>query len=372
MTLLLAGDIGSQTTLLLVETQAEKVQARSDLSILYEAHYPIRSYSDLKGIVQKFMADAPQPSDIPLKPQKACFAVPGPVFKNTVELTNLSLGWSQLQAKSLEEEVDIAQISLINDFEAVCYGIHFINKSDLYCLQEGQCHKEQSQECSRMAVIGVGTGLGEASLIDRKNDIEVYASEGGHSDFAPRSEREFQLSQYLRRKYRRENNPPHISVERVVSGPGIVDIYQFLRDECQVSSQVPDIDREIKTWKVETEDKQSGFAASVTPAAEIAKAALFKTDPLCEQTMNMFLEAYGSEAGNFALKLLPYGGLYVAGGITPRILPLLENDENDEGIFLKAFKQKGRMSKLLEKIPVYVVLDFQAGLLGAAICAARL
>jgi glucokinase len=164
--------------------------------------------------------------------------------------------------------------------------------------------------------------------------------------------------QYLLEKY----DIQRISVERVVSGQGIVAIYQFLRDR-QIAPESAEIGQVIRTWEQETGRSEK----SVDPAATIAQAALEKRDRLSEQTLQMFVDAYGAEAGNLALKLLPYGGLYVAGGIAAKILPLIK-----EGQFLRAFGQKGRVSSLLERVPVHVILNPQVGLIGAAIGASRL
>jgi glucokinase len=209
-----------------------------------------------------------------------------------------------------------------------------------------------------IAVIGAGTGLGEGFLIQQNGDYRVFSTEGGHTDFSPRTGLEFQLLQYLREKY----DIQRISVERVVSGQGIVAIYQFLRDR-QIAPESPEIGQVIKTWEQETGRSEK----SVDPAAVIAKAALENRDRLCEQTMQLFVDAYGTEAGNLALKLLPYGGLYVAGGIAAKNLELIK-----EGQFLRAFSQKGRVSPLLERVPVHIVLNPQVGLIGAAICASKI
>lgn len=346
MTLLLAGDIGGTKTILrLVEEPAELSR-----HTVYEALYPSRDFPDLVPIVQRFLSTAGQQLGIEPKPEKACFAIAGPVINDTSVLTNLN--WF-LEARRLEKELAIARISLINDFAAVGYGILGLETTDLYTLQE-----VTPQPDAPIAVLGAGTGLGEGFLIQQPGGYQVFATEGGHTDFAPRTGLEFQLLQYLLEKY----DIQRISVERVVSGQGIVAIYQFLRDR-QIALESPEIAQVIRTWEQETGRSEK----SVDPAAAIAKAALEKRDRLSEQTLQMFVDAYGAEAGNLALKLLPYGGLYVAGGIAAKILPLIK-----EGHFLRAFGQKGRVSSLLERVPVHVVLNPQVGLIGAAIGASRL
>jgi glucokinase len=262
------------------------------------------------------------------------------------------LSWF-LEARRLEKELKIPRVKLINDFAAVGYGILGLESSDLYTLQGAT-----PQLDAPIAVIGAGTGLGEGFLLQQATGYQVFPSEGGHADFAPRNDLEFKLLQYLLQKY----DILRVSVERVVSGQGIVAIYQFLRDR-QFAPESPEIEQIIRTWEHEMGQSEK----SVDPAAAIAKAALEKRDRLCEQTMEMFIEAYGAEAGNLAIKLLPYGGLYVAGGIAAKILVLIQ-----EGGFLRAFSQKGRVSSILEKVPVHIILNPQVGLIGAAICASRI
>lgn len=340
MTLLLAGDIGGTKTILrLVEAAADA----SSLQTLHEATYPSQNYPDLMPIFQEFMAGREE------KPEKACFAIAGPVVKNTAKLTNLP--WI-LDNQRLEAEMEIGQVSLINDFAAIGYGVLGLKSADIETLRSGELDPEEP-----IGVLGAGTGLGAAFVIKQGNNHRIFSSEGGHGDFAPRNELEFQLLKYLREKY----NVGRISIERVVSGQGIVAIYQFLRDRqmCQESPEVGDV---IRTW-----EQEFGREKTVDPAATIAIAATEKRDRLSEQTMQIFIEAYGAAAGNLALTLLPYGGLYIAGGIAAKNPALLK-----EGSFLQAFSDKGRVSKLLEKVSVHIVLNQQVGLIGSAICAAQL
>jgi glucokinase len=332
--LLLAGDIGGTKTILrLVEVS----EPESRLKTLYEERYSSHDFADLVPMVQQFLATAKTPV-----PEKACFAIAGPVVNDTAQLTNLT--WA-LDARTLESQLGIAKVSLINDFAAVGYGVLGLDSEDLLTLQAGH-----PKSRSPMAIIGAGTGLGHCYLIPEGDTYRVFSAEGGHADFAPRSELEFQLLQYFLKKH---DDLERISVERVVSGPGIVLIYQFLRDRLS-HSESPAIARTVTNW--ERGDR------TVDPAAAIATAAVENSDRLCEKTMQMFIEAYGSQSGNFALQLLPYGGLYIAGGITPKILPLMQ-----AGSFLQAFTNKGRMKPLLESIPVHIVLNPKVGLIGAAI-----
>ena len=340
MTLLLAGDIGGTKTILRLVELSETLE----LKTLYEESFRSGDFPDLVPIVQKFLSTANSST-----PEKACFAIAGPVVENTAKLTNLA--WF-LDTNRLTQELGILSISLINDFAAVGYGIFGLTKQDLLTLQVGKY-----QPAAPMAVIGAGTGLGQGFLIKQENQYQVFPSEGGHADFAPRNELEFQLLKYLVDKH----NIQRVSVERVVSGLGITSIYQFLRDR-KIATESPEIAQAVRTWEQEAGKAEK----TIDPGAFIGSAALEKSDRLSEQTMQLFVEAYGAEAGNLALKLLPYGGLYIAGGIAPKILPLMQN-----GSFLTNFTQKGRMGSLLEEIPVHIILNQQVGLIGAALSASR-
>lgn len=345
MTVLLTGDIGGTKTILRGVRTSD-----SSMQTLYEKRYSSHDFADLVPMVQQFLAEASAVVGEDVVPQKACFAIAGPVVNNTVKLTNLT--WS-LDAQRLEEQLNIPRISLINDFAAVGYGILGLGEKDLYTLQPGK-----PESTAPIAVIGAGTGLGQGFLVHQGDNYQVFGSEGGHSDFAPRAELDFQLLKYLLDKH----GIQRVSVERVVSGQGIVAIYEFLRDR-QITPESPSIASVVKAW-----EQQAGRTEkTVDPAAAISKAAIEKRDRLSEQTMQIFIEAYGAEAGNLALKLLPYGGLYVAGGIAAKNLPLMQ-----EGSFLRSFTSKGRMRSVLENVPVHIVLNEQVGLIGAAIAALRL
>ena len=346
MALLLAGDIGGTKTILrLVERTVN-----GEMNALYELRYPSGEFPDLVPIVQHFLTEAAIELNFAPEPEKACFAIAGPVVNNTAKLTNLP--WV-LDAKRLEQELGISRVSLINDFVAVGYGVCGLDAEDLHTLQVGKPSQHDP-----IAVIGAGTGLGNCFAIPEANGVKVFSSEGGHGDFAPRSELEFQLLKYLLAKH----DIARISIERVVSGQGIVSIYQFLRDR-KFAAESAEVAEIIKKWESEIGKSEK----TVDPGATIAKAAMEKCDRLSEQTMQMFVEAYGAVAGNMAVSLLPYGGLYIAGGIAAKILPLIQ-----EGSFMRAFTHKGRMDSLLEMIPVRLVLNDHVGLIGAAVCAASL
>lgn len=355
MTILLAGDIGGTKTILrLVQSQLTSDPAQLPLqNTLHEERYPSQDYPDLAPIVKKFLETVSAKIGNLPRVEKACFGIAGPVINNTSELTNVN--WS-LSGTRLAQSLEIPVVRLINDFAANGYGVLGLVDEDLYTLQKAQCDRN-----SPIAIIGAGTGLGEGFLIPSSDgSYRVFGSEGSHADFPPRSALEFRLLTYIRSLY----NINRVSVERVVSGLGITAIYQFLRTQDGMS-ETSEMAQKYDTWVKEL--SQSEREATVDLAAEISQAALSQNDDLSEQTMRLFVEAYGAEAGNLALKLLSYGGIYIAGGIAPKILPLLQN-----GNFMKAFLDKGRMRPLMEKIPVYVVLNPKLGLIGASLYAATL
>ncbi|MGF1495049.1 MAG: glucokinase [Microcoleaceae cyanobacterium] len=364
MTVLLAGDIGGTKTILrLVEskpgeatTQTEEIRVIPELTTLYEQVYPSQEYDDLIPIVLRFLQAAQAAPDVTLSAsglvvEKACFGIAGPVVNNSCQLTNLS--WS-LKADTLQKKLNISKVSLINDFAAIGYGVLGLNKDEVHVLQAGEPNAN-----SPMGVIGAGTGLGEGFVIPVSSGYQVFPTEGGHVDFSPRSEMEFQLFTYIKELY----NIERVSVERVISGMGIATIYQFFR------GRNPDLETaEMKAiftqWKQEIGEDQK----TIDLSAEVSRAAASGNDYLCEQTMKLFIEAYGMEAGNLALKLLPYGGLYIAGGIAAKNISLILSED----LFMNAFKAKGRIRPLMEKVPVKIVLNPKVGLIGAALCASQL
>ncbi|MEO0458217.1 MAG: glucokinase [Cyanobacteria bacterium P01_A01_bin.114] len=354
MQTLLAGDIGGTKTILrLAEfAPAEPPTLNSPLvSTLYEQTYPSQAFSDLVPLVKTFFAEVNEQRGLATHPTVACFGIAGPVVCDQSELTNLR--WS-LDARRLERELAIATIELINDFAANGYGILGLSESDLFTVQA-----VPPQPDAPIAVIGAGTGLGEGFLIRQDGQYRVFASEGGHTDFAPQTERAFQLCHYLQKR----EQLPRISTERIVSGIGIVSIYQFLRDEIRLAAESAPMTAAFQTWEAAS---QTGEEVD-SPAVCITQSAIAGSDMLAQQTMELFVQAYGAEAGDLALKLLPYGGLYVTGGIAAKILPLMKT-----GGFLDAFLNKGRVSPLLKQVPVHIVLNPKVGLIGAALHAAQL
>ncbi len=327
MNRLLAGDIGGTKTIL----RLDEVQA-SGPTTLAESTYPSAQYPHLNAIVQTFLAEVGGEL-----PQRACLAIAGPVVDNSSRLSNLS--WT-LDADQMQQVLQIPHIHLINDFAAVGYGILALQPTDLCILQAAPVVPQQP-----IAVLGAGTGLGEALLVWQQDQYQVLSLEGGHADFPARNPLEIGLLQYLQHRHGR------VSVERVVSGQGLSAIYQYLR-EAQFAPE---------SFQVRQAMEQTD------PAAVISTYGLAGTDPLCQQTLDMFIAAYGAEAGNLALKSLPYGGLYIAGGIGPKILAKMQN-----GTFVQNFLDKGRLRALLEKIQVSLILNSKVGLIGAALLAERL
>jgi glucokinase len=349
MTTVLAGDIGGTKTILrLVEWEAVPNSPIPRQTLLDEETYPSQNYPDLVPLVRQFLGRSnPAPTV-----EKACFGIAGPVVNNTSELTNLS--WS-LSADRLSRELQIERVELINDFAAIGYGVLALAPEDIITLQDAPPDRN-----GPIAVIGAGTGLGQGFLVPLPDgNYRVFASEGAHADFAPRSNLEVQLRDYLidRFQYTR------VSVERVVSGRwGIPSIYQFLREH------YPDTESSSMAALYRTFCEESGKGVkSVDLSAEISIRAQKNDDFLCRQTMKLFVEAYGAEAGNLALKLLPFGGVYVAGGVAAKNVSLMT-----EGGFLKAFLDKGRMTSLMGRFPVYLVLNPKVGLIGAALHAGQL
>ena len=336
MKLLLAGDIGGTSTRLRL---APLDNWRSHQ---WEKTYPSQEFTDLALIVQQFLAAAPIAGEV----VSACFAVAGPIEGRTASLTNL--GW-HLDIDQLISHLGIANIKLINDFAAIGYGIEHLQPDEIHTLQVGQLI-----DSAPRGLIGAGTGLGQGYLVPAAGTYQVLASEGGHSDFAARSEQEFRLVEYLMQR----DGLDHVSCDRLISGTGIVNMYQFLLDQQQSGTELPEIAEAVKKWAITAAIDRPHL---VDPAMLIAQAALAATNQLATDTMQLFLRTYGAETGNLALKFLPQGGLYIAGGIAAKNLELMKN-----GTFMAAFLQKGRMQELLTKIPIRLILNTQVGLMGAA------
>jgi glucokinase len=340
MTYLLAGDLGGTKTLLRLVTATDPDR------IQFERSYQSQTYPNIIAIVREFLAAA-QTQLGKIEIASACLGIAGAVIEQASYLPNLD--W-HINADELERELHIPKLTLINDFTAIGYGIAQLRPADLHPLQVGTAVPK-----APIAIIGAGTGLGQGLLIHNGREYQVMPTEGGHVDFAARSRSEFELFEYLCKHKQLDR----ISVERVLSGAGIVSIYQYLRDTGNFSETF-DVANVVRLWEAST-------AAAVDPTAAISALAIAKTDPLSQATMAMFVSIYGAEAGNLALKTLPYAGIYIAGGIAAKNLPLLT-----DGTFMAAFNHKGRVSNILTEIPVAVVLNPQVGLLGAVAQASAL
>ncbi len=319
--MILAGDIGgTKVNLAYFETADE------GLRVLFQKTYKSADFSGLVPIVQDFLKTCPGPVDA------ATFGIAGPVYDGRCKTPNLP--WVIEEVK-LEKELDIAHVHMINDLEANAYGIRTLCSDDVYFLS-----KTKEPKMANSAIISAGTGLGEAGLFwDGKTHIP-FATESGHVDFAPRDEEEIELLHFMRRKYER------VSYERILSGSGLHYIYQFLVEK----SGEPIAEKIAK----EMEEKD--------PAEVITDYALDEGDLLCSEALELFVKIYGAEAGNLALHQLARGGIYIGGGIAPKIL-----EELKKPAFLEAFVDKGRMKELLEKIPVAVILNDKTALKGAAV-----
>lgn len=350
MTILLVGDIGGTKTILrLVAAETMNVGNLPLLKTLHEQTYASQEFPDLVPMVRLFLKTAYSQLGETLLAERACFGIAGPVINNTSKLTNL--GWL-LDSQTLQQELQIPVVHLINDFAAVGYGVLGLAPEDIYTLRAGEPDPNGA-----IAIIGAGTGLGEGYVIPCENGYRVFPTEGGHVDFPARTELEYQLLRYLKER----DNLERVSLERVVSGMGIHSIYQFMRSR-GICEESPAVAEAYQVWQNEFGRDEK----TVDLAAVISQQALNGSDYLCSETMSLFIRAYGAAAGNLALTLLPAGGIYVAGGIAAKNLPLLTR-----GDFMEAFSQKGRVSSAIARIPVHVVLNPRVGLIGSAICAAQ-
>jgi glucokinase len=322
---ILAGDIGATKTVLAVfESEGDKVRP------IIQKRFSSKSYPGLEPVIEEFLAGNPDPAS------RACFGAAGPVVEGKIETPNLP--WV-IEERALCSLLEIDRVFLINDLEAAAYGLFTLTEKETLVLNKGDTGIAGNQ-----ALIAAGTGLGEAVVFWDGRRHTPSASEGGHADFAPRTAREIDLLRYLIPRF------GHVSYERVLSGPGLVNIYQFLKDEAGFSEP---------GWLAER-------IAAEDPGAVISEVALAGEAELCVQALDLFVSVYGAEAGNLALRAKALGGVYVGGGIAPKILKKLE-----DGTFMRSFLDKGRYSEFVSAIPVKVVLNEQAALQGAAYYGAR-
>lgn len=357
--MILAGDIGgTKTNLALFEWTTDRIEP------VHADSFHSADYTALEEIVEEFLStlppktspedepvdevadedrsedertDTPKPPPEPITLTAACFGVAGPVIDNRCRTTNLP--WV-VDGSMLAQRFDIAHVQLLNDLEATAYGLLLLRPDEVVVLNAGAPPKKKQA----LALIAAGTGLGECILYWDGARYRPMPSEGGHADFAPNSDSEIELLRHLRGSYL------HVSYERIVSGPGLHAVYEYLRDT----------KKNEPTWlaeKIKVGD----------PAAEIAEAGLNGQTEIAKQALDMFASIYGAEAGNLALKGLTLDGVYVAGGIAPKLLKKLQ-----DGSFMRGFTNKGRYKRLMNQIPVKVVTNDRTALLGAASVAAQL
>jgi glucokinase len=321
---ILAGDLGGTKTNLAVFTTEKGLGAP-----LAEATFHSRNYDNIESIIHVFLADYGERVDA------AFLGVAGPVVGGRAKITNLD--W-QLTEERIKEQCNLARVVLMNDLVAMANGIPYLQGDDLYTINAGI-----PVAGGAMAVVAPGTGLGEAFLVKVGNHYRAFPSEGGHVDFAPATGAEQELLAFLQQRL------GHVSYEQVCSGMGLPNIYDFYKQRGAAPEEA---------WIAEQ------LAAADDPTPVIVNGALAAATPcaLCRSTLKTFVAVLGAEAGNLALKVLATGGIYLGGGMPPRILEFLGKDN----IFMDAFAGKGRMSELLAAMPVRVVTNPQAALLGAA------
>ena len=321
--MILAGDIGGTKTVLAL---FEEVDGR--LRRVGEATYPSREHATFEAILKAFLKEHP---GVPLK--GGCFGVAGPVLDGAVQTTNLP--WT-LSEPALADCIGAPRVKLLNDLEAAAFGALFLEPDEFEVLHRGTREPLKGN----VAVVAPGTGLGEAMLFWDGERHHPIASEGGHTNFGPRTDREVALLNYLRPKY-----DGHVSYERLASGMGFPNIYAFLRDTGFA---------EEPAWlkeKLAVED----------PGVAITQVGLAGDHPLCVETLNLFCAILGAEAGNLALMCLAVGGIFLGGGIPPKILPALRGKA-----FMEGYTDKGRFEELMRSIEVRVILNPRAPLIGAA------
>jgi glucokinase len=325
--MILAGDVGG-TKVHLALCKFD----RGQLVTVHDQKYSARDFSGLVAVVNSFLGDWKKATGQATDVLAACFGVPGPVRHGRLKLTNLP--WI-LDSTQLAVDLKIEHVFLINDLEANGYGVPELAPEQILVLSKGDPDAEGNR-----GLIAAGTGLGEAILVWNGRMHLPIASEGGHGDFAARNEEEIELLRYLQRILK-----GRVSSERVISGLGLANVYSYCRDVKKL---------EEPAWlkdRMRTED----------PNAVIGELGEAGSSELCVEALNIFVSAYGAEAGNLALKILAVGGMYVGGGIAPKLLKKMQ-----DGTFMKAFTDKGRLSDLLVQTPVRLILESRAALMGAA------
>jgi len=322
--MLLAGDVGGTKTNLGIYSGDGGPRKP-----LIESTLPSARFASLDELVSEFLSGAS------IEIERASFGVAGPVVGGRARITNLP--WVIEEAR-LRKTIGIDSVTIMNDLEAIAYGVTLVDRKDLHTLNEGT-----PVDRGAMAVIAPGTGLGEAFLIWEGERYRACPSEGGHADFGPNSDLEIDLLRYLRKKF------GHVSLERICSGQGLPNVYAYLKESGYAEEQ---------DWLAQ----KLSSAGDPTPVIVNTALSAERRCKLCSTTLEIFISALGAEAGNLALKVMATGGVYLGGGIPPRILPLL-----DEGVFMERFRNKGRFSELVSKIPVHVICNPKIALMGAAL-----
>ena len=317
---ILAVDVGGTKTIM---TLFDEVNC--ELTEIRTKKYPSGNFGCLEDIITEFLGDD-------TTPYSASFGIPGPVENGVVKSTNLP--WT-ITEEGLSKKTGIPTIKLMNDLVATAYSIPSLTQDELINIKKGT--KKEHPE--RYVVLAPGTGLGQSFLIHKDGHSIVIPSEGGHVSFAPNTEVETELYLYLRKKF------GHVSYERIISGTGLPNVYDFF---VEVKKMEP---KQETVEKMKNEDR----------AKVITEMALEKKDPVCEETLDLFVSVLGAYAGDLALSFLAYGGVYLGGGIPYKILPKLKED-----IFINSFKAKGRMKNIVEQIPINVITNNLAALKGAA------
>lgn len=349
--MILAGDVGGTSTRLGLFKRGESNQIVSH----FERQYDSQKAESFESLVLDFRDEILHNSTIS-KDEKsigvACFGIAGPIKKHTdgksyVEMTNVP-HWPVIEEDHLSRLLDNVTVTLLNDMPAICYGIQVLSDQDVLVLNHGK------PQAGNQALIAAGTGLGEAMLYWDGKEYHPCPSEGGHTDFAPRKKKEIKLLRYLRKQF------PQVSYEQIISGSGLVKIYEFLRDRGygQESAILKKRLEEAKPTSETEEDQRPAL---------ISEAGIKNECALCTQALNLFVSLYGAEAGNLALKYLAFNGVYIGGGIAPKIVEKLR-----DGTFMKNFIAKeGKFAQQNAEIPVKVILNSKVGLLGAAWYAAK-
>lgn len=329
---LLAADVGGTRTAV-----ALAIEGRPWPAVAAQAVFESQRFDGLKAIIGNFL-ERPEVAPHRKGVAAACFSVAGPVAMNSVTLTNL--GW-KVRGDALAVELGVPEVRLLNDFAAAGLGIPRLTPDELETLQAGY-----PVAGSARLILGAGTGLGTGFLTAHGDGYVAHPSEAGHADFAPVDEFQEKLLVYLRRTFGR------VSYERVVSGPGLMRIFSFLQE---TGAGIP------------SRQLQQAARNNADTAGVIGEFGLSKRDPLAARALDIFASAYGAFAGNMALVTLARGGVYLAGGIAPKLSTKLK-----DGTFMRAFTGKGRFADLLTTMPVHIIMNPNVGLLGAATEAQRM